>query len=578
MMVHVSRPRIISGLRLCCCCCIEADDSDLSDVGSEKEVEIYSSSDDNDNDNEAVHSKRRKKRKDLLESLYDNTFIDPGNGYINFQVGQVFDDVTIFRGALRDFSIRGGFLLTYKKNDLKRVTAKCSNVTCKWRIHASVLLDNRTFMIKKLNDVHSCVQALGNKNPHARTKWIAHKLKVLLQGDSSVMYKSMQATLENDWGIQAPLWQLYKARNMARCFDAKVHAESFKKLRTWITGIQRSNPGTCFQLEYQPRDNLDHPPQFKRIFVCFKGMKQGFLEGCRPFIGLDGCHLKGPYGGVLLAAVSMDGNKGIYPLAIGIVEVECYSSWIFFLDSLKSCIGDGDEDKSFTFMSDQQKGIIDAVKEIFPNASQRHCAQHLWMNFKSKFPGSGLRKEFWGAVTATSAFDFRSYMRKMKDQSDGQPNEWLLKLPLSEWSKHAYWPEAKSEHITNNMTETFNAWILRIRSSPIVDLLESYRQKCMFILHKRHAKGCAMEGKLVPGTKKATNVVIKGARQCKLIPGRNGEFEVKDGNASYAVSMPNKKCNCGWWEVSGIPCRHVALRVQTSLGSSQTIRTRLDES
>jgi hypothetical protein len=27
-------------------------------------------------------------------------------------------------------------------------------------------------------------------------------------------------------------------------------------------------------------------------------MKNGFVRGCRPWFGIDGCHLKGPYGGV----------------------------------------------------------------------------------------------------------------------------------------------------------------------------------------------------------------------------------------------------------------------------------------
>lgn len=33
-----------------------------------------------------------------------------------------------------------------------------------------------------------------------------------------------------------------------------------------------------------------------------------------PLLGLDGCHLKGPYGGQLLAAVGTDANDGMYPV------------------------------------------------------------------------------------------------------------------------------------------------------------------------------------------------------------------------------------------------------------------------
>jgi hypothetical protein len=36
-------------------------------------------------------------------------------------------------------------------------------------------------------------------------------------------------------------------------------------------------------------------PKFGRIYVSLAAMKKGFLEGCRPIIGVDGCFLKGPF-------------------------------------------------------------------------------------------------------------------------------------------------------------------------------------------------------------------------------------------------------------------------------------------
>lgn len=48
---------------------------------------------------------------------------------------------------------------------------------------------------------------------------------------------------------------------------------------------------------------LSNSPIFQRFFLSFPALKVGYLTGCRPFIGLDGCHLKGPYKGVLLFVV-----------------------------------------------------------------------------------------------------------------------------------------------------------------------------------------------------------------------------------------------------------------------------------
>ena len=55
---------------------------------------------------------------------------------------------------------------------------------------------------------------------------------------------------------------------------------------------------------------------FQRFFVSFPTQRNAFLNRCGPFIGVDECHLKGKYRGVLLAAVGMDGNNGIVPLVV----------------------------------------------------------------------------------------------------------------------------------------------------------------------------------------------------------------------------------------------------------------------
>ncbi|XVF71656.1 hypothetical protein PTKIN_Ptkin12aG0057100 [Pterospermum kingtungense] len=67
------------------------------------------------------------------------------------------------------------------------------------------------------------------------------------------------------------------------------------------------------------------------IYAC----KDGFKAGCRPILSLDGCFLKGYYGGQLLVAIGIDANDCIYPLAYAVVESENYESWCWFLLLLK---------------------------------------------------------------------------------------------------------------------------------------------------------------------------------------------------------------------------------------------------
>ena len=62
--------------------------------------------------------------------------------------------------------------------------------------------------------------------------------------------------------------------------------------------------------------------RFKRTFITFFACIFGFHIGCRPLIFLDGMHIKSNYQGVLLAANGVNGENGIYPLAITIVDSE----------------------------------------------------------------------------------------------------------------------------------------------------------------------------------------------------------------------------------------------------------------
>ncbi|KAG8362936.1 hypothetical protein BUALT_BualtUnG0021500 [Buddleja alternifolia] len=70
--------------------------------------------------------------------------------------------------------------------------------------------------------------------------------------------------------------------------------------------------------------------RFSRLYMCFKALKQSFLTGCRSIIGVDGCHLKGPHGGILLTAVGIDPNNNFFPISYVVVSKENTETWKWF--------------------------------------------------------------------------------------------------------------------------------------------------------------------------------------------------------------------------------------------------------
>ena len=138
------------------------------------------------------------------------------------------------------------------------------------------------------------------------------------------------------------------------------------------------------------RPSLDLQPRFERMYVRFGAQKGGFLAGCRPILGLDGCHLKGCYGGQLLAVIGRDGNDNMYPITVPVVEAETKDSWNWFMSELMSDIGSVEEN-GWTFISDRQKGLVEVFEQLMPTAEHRYCLRHIYANFKTKFKGKELK-------------------------------------------------------------------------------------------------------------------------------------------------------------------------------------------
>ncbi|KAL0448816.1 UNVERIFIED_CONTAM: hypothetical protein Slati_1438000 [Sesamum latifolium] len=139
----------------------------------------------------------------------------------------------------------------------------------------------------------------------------------------------------------------------------------FQYTRLWdyAKEVRVTNPGSTVILGTEAADDGEH--RFSRIYVCFGGLKTGFKAGCRPIIRVDRCHLKGPNGGILLPAIGVDPNNSLFPIAYAVVNKECRETWEWFLIILKHDLNILRQHE-FTFMSNKQKGLMQAFQEVFP--------------------------------------------------------------------------------------------------------------------------------------------------------------------------------------------------------------------
>ena len=128
---------------------------------------------------------------------------------------------------------------------------------------------------------------------------------------------------------------LYRVKRLGLKLVFGKHAEQYKYVYDYAESLVTWNPGSCVKIA---RNGVF----FERMYVRLDACKRGFLSRCRPMISVDGCHLKGPLGGQLLCAVAKDANDDVYPLAVGIVEIECRASWTWFLSLLLEDMSDDD--------------------------------------------------------------------------------------------------------------------------------------------------------------------------------------------------------------------------------------------
>jgi transposase-like protein len=114
---------------------------------------------------------------------------------------------------------------------------------------------------------------------------------------------------------------------------------------------------------------------------------------------------------------------------MGLVEVECTSSWESFLTTLKEGLNITNT-SSFVIMSDKQKGSINAVQKIWLDAKHKFCVRHLYQNFqKVGHRGEVLKNHLWKIARSTNIVRWQINLGKMQVDSN-IAYEWVQNLGL----------------------------------------------------------------------------------------------------------------------------------------------------
>ncbi|XP_026378293.1 uncharacterized protein LOC113272709 [Papaver somniferum] len=374
--------------------------------------------------------------------------------------------------------------MTFKKNERHKVVVVCDNSMhgCPWRCTASQQEDGHTIKVVRLNDEHECVVGNRKQNKMADCRFISTELEDVFKCQKKSYTVGM--VIREGWKrfqIDITYWVGWRARTIALEKIYGDYAGSYSLLPEMCRQILKNNKGSIASVSTDDADN-----SFTGLCITYKPFIDGFKKGCRPVIEIDDTHLKGKYGGVILAAIALDGNNGMYPLAIYVCQGEYRETWTAFLTIIKPLICE--HEKPINFISDRQKGLVESVELLFPYNYHIYCFRHLWANLKKMYKDDHTRHLVWGTTKAYTKSEYRVWAKTLKKHDQGA-YEKLHEADVHTWARSHFDEGSNCEHITNNFSESFNSWILKPREIPIVPMCENFHTKMMNLLYERRNKG-----------------------------------------------------------------------------------------
>ncbi|XP_072065370.1 uncharacterized protein [Arachis hypogaea] len=227
--------------------------------------------------------------------------------------------------------------------------------------------------------------------------WLSNKIEKRLAIHLQMTRKEASDFLKDEFGIHPNDKMVYRALKEVRDRIVGSETKQYGKLRDYLFELLRSNPGSTALLEVIPIPQS--PP--------------------------------GYFGGQLLSAITQDANNHFYTIAYAVVGSETKESWKWFLTLLQEDLGNASV-HGWNFMSDQQKGLLEAMKEVMPETPHRNCVMHMWKNFINQFKDLQVRDVVWECASCSTPPEFVETMEKFKKINE-EAWEYLTRFDPRVW-------------------------------------------------------------------------------------------------------------------------------------------------
>jgi ribosomal protein L32 len=332
------------------------------------------------------------------------------------------------------------------------------------------------------------------------------------------------------------------------------------------------------------------------------------LKFVRPVISLDAAHLCSKFKGTLYVASVLTGNNDVFPIgfmiAAGIENRETRVQMLTYLKEACPIVSQQGRqlcmvndhapvcetffETSFVFVSDRNKGLKEAVKEVFPTNLEYSCAQHIRANVTQRFGRK--TSQYVMAIAKTYSARYAEMLMDKTKRVKPQAALCIQKIEeggvmwkSSQWTSGWHYCPPRFGIVTSNTSESVNSMFAGARDFPwmgafeqLVNLLSSRICKLQTMYSKRD------EGEVVPRVQKILKASWEKTAAMTVLEIEEGcgDFEVvspeygdpeddKVEDIIVGVDVPKhlqnlhimkpecRWCSCGTWQQDCmIPCQH----------------------
>ncbi|KAF6153496.1 hypothetical protein GIB67_027363 [Kingdonia uniflora] len=280
--------------------------------------------------------------------------------------------------------------------------------------------DENTMILRGGNFDHSC-----SGNRLANAQWVANDCEKMVRDVKTVTPVDIIPRIRREYGVNISYYTTWNTKTICVERITGSFDEGYNIMQELCRQVLLSNPGSIVKYSCDP-----HTKMWIGTRISFKTFLDGFVQGCRPIVGLDGCFLK---------------------------------------DQLK------------------------------------------------------------------------------RDQPDAK--SWLDREPAEYWCKPHFDSTIKCEHITNNLSESYNNWIIKLRDKPLHKFIEGMNLMMMKLTYDRRKKPKKYNVNfVVPRAKTHIEEMKKCCNQ--YIPqgdDANKWVSISKDGKKWKVDLVGKTCDCYEW-------------------------------